>query len=278
MRSVSPVLDQLRALGDRAGVLATVVDAAGTGSVRAGTTMVVDADGNFIGGLTIGGCVDARVREAAADVLATGSAVVLDVPLGDDDAVAMGLACGGEVRVRLEPTAGLVARYETTASDTERTTVMIVGAGEVASALVPMLRPLGVRSLLVEGRDTHRAPAEAAGADVLTGEMAVEVLERELAARAEPPALVVLAHDYRVEVPLLERALAAGVPYVGMLASRKRAAAVMELLAERGVSADAVARIRAPIGLDIGARTPAEIAVSIAAELVAVQRAGRDSR
>jgi xanthine dehydrogenase accessory factor len=88
-------------------------------------------------------------------------------------------------------------------------------------------------------------------------------------------AVVVVAHDYKVELPVLRAALRVATPYIGMLGSRKRAAAVRALLAEDGVSEADLARLRTPIGLPIGAQGAAEIAVSIVAELVAAWRGGQ---
>ena len=85
-------------------------------------------------------------------------------------------------------------------------------------------------------------------------------------------AVVVVAHDYKVELPVLRVALRGNTPYVGMLGSRKRAAAVRALLAEDGLADAEIARLRAPIGLAIGAQGAAEIAVSIVAELIATWR------
>ena len=86
--------------------------------------------------------------------------------------------------------------------------------------------------------------------------------------------MVLLAHDYRYELPVLREALRSPARYVGMLAGRKRADGVRALLREDGLSEAEVARLHAPVGLDIGGREPAEIALSIAAQLVAV-REGR---
>jgi xanthine dehydrogenase accessory factor len=83
--------------------------------------------------------------------------------------------------------------------------------------------------------------------------------------------LVLVAHEYKYELPILHDALRAPVRYVGMLAGRKRAASVRQLLAADGLSVEEIARLRSPIGLDIGGREPEEIALSIAAELIAVR-------
>jgi xanthine dehydrogenase accessory factor len=87
-------------------------------------------------------------------------------------------------------------------------------------------------------------------------------------------ALVLLSHDFKYDLPVLEVALRSQVGYIGVLGSRRRAAAVREFLVGLGTSPEEMARVRIPVGLDIGARTPAEIALAVLAELIAV-RSGR---
>jgi len=79
---------------------------------------------------------------------------------------------------------------------------------------------------------------------------------------------VLLSHDYKFEVPVLKRALAANVPYIGLLGSKRRGAAIFELLREQGISDRDLSRIRVPIGLDLGAQTAPEIALSTIAEIL----------
>ena len=90
-------------------------------------------------------------------------------------------------------------------------------------------------------------------------------------------ALVLLSHDFKYDLPVLEVALRSRVGYIGVLGSHRRAAAIRDFLAGIGASADDIARVRIPVGIDIGARAPAEIALSVLAELIAL-RGGRDPR
>jgi xanthine dehydrogenase accessory factor len=111
-----------------------------------------------------------------------------------------------------------------------------------------------------------------AAAAVRHAAMPAEVVAQRLGVGGAGTAVVVVAHDYKIELPVLRVALRSSTPYVGMLGSRKRSATVRELLAEEGVSAEQLRRLRAPIGLAIGAEGAAEIAVSIVAELIATFR------
>jgi xanthine dehydrogenase accessory factor len=149
-------------------------------------------------------------------------------------------------------------------------TLLVVGATEIAAALCTLVAPLGWRTVLIDPRDELLAEARFAAASERHAALPAEVVAERLG-RADT-AVVVVAHDYKVELPVLRVALRGAAPYVGMLGSRKRAAAVRELLAEDGLSAAELARLRTPIGLAIGAEGAAEIAVSIVAELIATWR------
>jgi xanthine dehydrogenase accessory factor len=150
-------------------------------------------------------------------------------------------------------------------------TVMIVGATEIAAALCTLMRPLGWRAVLLDPRDDVLAQPRFADAAERVPSIPAEVVAQRMQG-ALAPAVVVVAHDYRVELPVLRAALAGDSPYVGMLGSRKRGATMRAMLAEEGVDASRIARLRSPIGLAIGAEGPVEIAVSILAELVATWR------
>jgi xanthine dehydrogenase accessory factor len=150
-------------------------------------------------------------------------------------------------------------------------TLLVVGATEVAAALCAVVAPLGWRLVLLDPRDDVLAQPRFAGAAERIPSIPAEVVRRRLQG-PDAPAVVVVAHDYRVELPVLHAALESDSPYVGMLGSRRRGATMRTMLAEDGVAAERVARLRSPIGLPIGAEGPAEIAVSIVAELIAAWR------
>jgi xanthine dehydrogenase accessory factor len=150
--------------------------------------------------------------------------------------------------------------------------LVVFGGGSVAVPLVRLANVLGLRTTVVDARPRFASRERFPEADdVLLG------IPSEIAAALAytPATLVVLvAHDYKYDVPVLEAVLPSAAGYVGLLGSRRRGAALLELLRERGVPASLLERVHVPVGLDIGAESAAEIALSILAEALAV-RAGR---
>jgi xanthine dehydrogenase accessory factor len=133
-----------------------------------------------------------------------------------------------------------------------------------------MTARLGWRTALIDPRDELLAESRFATATERHAALPAEAVADRM--RDARTAIVVVAHDYKVEIPVLRVALRTDAAYVGLLGSRKRAAAVRALLADDGVTSEQLARLRMPIGLAIGAQGAAEIAVSIVAELVATFR------
>lgn len=216
-------------------VTAVVVRAQRPSSVTAGDRGVIRSDGT-IEGFVGGACAETSVRLHALRVLETGEPLVLRIVPGDGE----GPPEEGAVTVQ-NPclSGGALEIFLEPRLPAPR--IGVVGETPVALALVSLGERLGY-------------------------EPDIGLLEGDVAA-------VVASHG-RDEEESLERALAAGVPYVGLVASRRRGAAVLEELRSRGRVAEAdVARVRTPAGLDIGARTAEEIALSILAEVVSVRRA-----
>ncbi|MDB4907911.1 MAG: hypothetical protein JWO05_2695 [Gemmatimonadetes bacterium] len=243
--------------------------------------MWVGESGAILGAVTIGGCVDARVIEAAGEVLATWSARQLVISLNDDEAWDVGLTCGGEVEVLVEPVNvrseedAVIRRLRDDDASQPQPRMVIVGAGHVAMALAPIAGTLGFETVVVDGRERYATSERFPGVDSLRVGMPSEIVE-QLGGGAET-AIVLLTHDYKYEIPVLRWALRSSVGYVGMLGSKRRAAAIRALLSEDGLTDAELARLRIPIGLDLGGKSAPEIALSIAAEVVAV-RAGRTLR
>ncbi|HKG90344.1 MAG TPA: XdhC family protein, partial [Gemmatimonadaceae bacterium] len=151
-------------------------------------------------------------------------------------------------------------------------TMVIVGAGHLAMPLARLAKGAGLRTVVVDARERLTTRERFPDADELRVGMASELVE---SLPLGPSALVVLvAHDYKVELPVLRAVLRRGAAYVGVLGNRRRGAALRELLAEE-FAPDALARIHLPAGLDVGARTVPEIALSILAEALAVARGRR---
>ncbi len=152
--------------------------------------------------------------------------------------------------------------------------LLVVGAGEIAETLTLYGHTLGMHVVLLDARSRFATPERFPHADEIHVGMPSELMSAYRLDEAS--ALVLVAHDYKTDLPVLEAALATSAGYIGMLGSRRRGGSILEMLAERGVAAEALARIRTPIGLDIGSQSAAEIALSIVAEVVAVRngRAG----
>ena len=152
-------------------------------------------------------------------------------------------------------------------------TVVIVGASQVAMSLAVFVRELGMRVVIVDGRERMATRERFPAADEIRVGMPSEIVEAlQMTQRTY---LVLLAHDYKYELPVLRLALRGDAGYVGMLGSRRRGATIRSMLAEEGLAASELSRLHSPIGLAIGAKSASEIALAIAAEIVAV-REGRD--
>jgi xanthine dehydrogenase accessory factor len=150
--------------------------------------------------------------------------------------------------------------------------LVVVGATDVAAALVQLAKPLGFDTTVIDGRDRWANRERFPSADALLIGMPSELVAT---VPLEPStALVLVSHDFKYDLPVLEVALRTRVGYIGVLGSRRRANAVREFLSGIGASEEEMRRVRIPVGLDIGARAPAEIALSILAELIAI-RGGR---
>jgi xanthine dehydrogenase accessory factor len=228
-------------------VVATVVRAQRPTSVAAGNVALVLGDGTiegFVGGV----CTEHSIRANSLQALQSGEAVLLrivpfsaegepGVDVTDaDGAVTVQNPClsGGAIEVFLEPVVPAPR-------------VLVVGETPIAGAVLRLGSELGWNMVCVDGEHLEPRPADLA--------------------------LVVAAHG-RDELQTLRRGLESGVPYVGLVASRKRGDGVLAELRSDGVPDDLLARIDVPAGLDIGARTPAEVALSILASIVAVHRDG----
>lgn len=329
-------------------VQATLVSATGSSSKKIGARMLVGASGQLLGGVTIGGCVDAQVIEAADAMISAGGRRVLAVSLDDDEAWEIGLTCGGTVEVLVErmdagnpgldasaivrealdagratvvatpldgPGASLVIdeigarsgtlgeaaldqaagpiaeevlrngpRIETMAAAAgprrvffdrfaPPTTLMIIGAGQIAMSLTAFARELDMRTIVIDGRERYATRERFPDAGEIRIGMPSEIVAG-IAPTARVAAILV-AHDYKYELPVLRQLLRAPVGYIGMLGSKKRGVAVRDLLREEGFTDDELARIHTPIGIPLGGKSSAEVALSILAEVVAVLSGAR---
>ena len=223
--------------------LATVVRTLDATAAKAGAKALLSAEGELMEGFVGGGCVRAALARAARNAVARGDPVL--VALRPDDRLAAEGAAPCEVRD------GMVYERNGCASK-----------GSMDVFVEPFV-PVPDLVVLGEGPVAGALRRLARGLDVCLSE-----------ALTAAPSYVVVATQGRGDAAALEAALAAGPAYLGFVGSRRKAAALRARLAERGVSDDALAAIRAPAGLDIGAATAEEIALSILAEIVQLRRTG----
>ena len=301
-------------------VLATVVETWGSAPRRVGAKLVVSGDGQMEGSVS-GGCVEGAVVLEALDALAQGRQKLLCYGVSDGDAFAVGLACGGTIRILLEPVGtalpeamlaelvaaraarvpiayevdvqsgvrrlspdGHAARFARDQSGFEPggsrfiaihnppLRVMIVGAVHIAQALVPMAQIAGFDPLVIDPRDAFATVPRFPGAQICRDWPGDALSAAKPDART---ALVLLTHDPKLDDPALHVALASDAFYIGALGSRRTHAARRDRLAAAGFSSDQIARIHGPVGLEIGAASPAEIAVSVLAQMVQSLRMGQ---
>ncbi|TPG40991.1 XdhC family protein [Sphingomonas koreensis] len=279
--------------------LATVVSTWGSAPRPRGSHMIVHQDGRFEGSVS-GGCVESDILATAAEVIAGAPFVVKDYGVADDAAWEVGLPCGGQISVMVQKIGAdgfdpelfdriFEAREAgdaltvTTDLDTGQSSLrpiegaafvnrydpprrlLIVGAVQIAQALAGLARELGIATVVIDPR-----------ARFLTEERFPGVTlddrwpDEAVAAYTPGPstAVVTLSHDIKIDDPALIAALSRPTGYIGALGSRRSHAARRERLAAAGVSAADLDRVQGPVGIDIGAIGPAEIALSIAAAMV----------
>ncbi len=304
----------------RGAVVATVVETWGSAPRPVGSQLVIDGSGHMEGSVS-GGCVEGAVIVEAMDALESGKARLLDYGVSDDEAFAVGLACGGRIRVLVEPVGGampvavlesLVAQREARKpvayvagldSDARRLEgvgafperfrldrsgveedgrtfvavhnpplrMVVVGGVHIAQVLVPMAQACGYDVVLVDPRaafgSPERFPDVTISDDWPDDALAAAGLDTRTA-------VVTLTHDAKLDDPAIRTALGSDVFYLGCLGSKRTHAKRLARLEEAGFSGDDMARIHAPVGLDIGGRSPAEIAVSIMAQVTQALRKG----
>jgi xanthine dehydrogenase accessory factor len=150
--------------------------------------------------------------------------------------------------------------------------LLVVGASHVSMPMVDLARVLGYRTVVIDGRPRFATRERFPHVDELKIGIPSELISEY--PLAPSTALVLMAHDYKYDLPVLHKALATDVGYIGMLGSTRRGTAILKLLAEEGESEASLKRVRVPIGLDIGARSAPEIALAVMAEIQAVRGGG----
>jgi len=151
-------------------------------------------------------------------------------------------------------------------------TLIIVGASHVAMALVQMARPAGFQTVVVDSRPRFATPERFPDTDKLLVGIPSEIVKT--LPMSVVTAVILVAHDYKYDLPILRHVLRSPVGYIGVLGSRRRGEGLLKFLQEEGLPEEALQRIRVPIGLDLGGRSAPEIALAILAEVVSARYGG----
>jgi xanthine dehydrogenase accessory factor len=236
--------------------LMTVVAAEGSTPQRAGAKMLVYADGRSVGTIGGGSC-EHDAAGKAREAIRLQQPILARYDLTDEAAGNSGAVCGGHMEVFIDPVVAAPPLY-------------VVGAGHIGQHLGRLAREIGFAVHVVDDRQEFANAARFPGA----AEIAVADIAAWLAASPIPPGsyAVIVTRGHRHDLDALRVLIRRDLVYIGVIGSRAKVKVLFETLAGEGVSPDLLAGVRAPIGFDIGAVTPAEIAVSIAAELIAARR------
>jgi xanthine dehydrogenase accessory factor len=238
--------------------LATVIETQGSMPRHAGAKLLIYGDGRSVGTVG-GGAMESKVIEAALNTLQTGKAQLLTYTLNSLDDGDPGI-CGGTATIFVEAI-GL------------QPTLLVIGGGHVGQALCELGQWAGYRVILSDDRPEYCNPQVVQGlAGYIVCKPAEIVQQVEIGAQTY---IAAVTRGLPVDIGLIPTLLETPAPYIGLIGSRRRwAITAKALMEEHGIRPEALARVHAPIGLELEAETPKEIAVSILAEVIMIQRGG----
>jgi xanthine dehydrogenase accessory factor len=242
--------------GGKPFAVATVVETVGSVSAKTAAKAVIDHEGRVAAGWVGGGCAESGTCEKALACMQSGETTVLDIDL-DDEMLGAGMPCGGSMRVYIEPVLPKPALW-------------LMGHGRVAEVLCELGAMMGFEVIVNDPMvDWERYPN---ASRLITDDLDYAQLTPGAAD------FVVIATQHKGDHESIRRALDSDAGYIALIASRKRAGLVLDYLHEQGFDEAAIERVRAPSGLDLGPRTPEEIALCLVSEIVLERRGGSGLR
>ena len=240
----------------RRGAVATIVNVRGSIPSFKTAKMLIRDDGSIVGTIG-GGCVEAEVWQAARQVMESEKPRTLTFDLNNDPKFDTGLVCGGTLEIFVEPILPPAELY-------------IFGAGHVAASLYSIARIAGFDVTVVDDREAYANRERFPDAQQVIAEDFDQAIAR--IAPAESSYIVIVTRGHRDDMRILRWAVQTPARYIGMIGSKRKTIGIFKELQKEGLPEHLFDRVHAPIGLDIGAITPDEIAISITAELIAKRR------
>ena len=204
-----------------------------------------------------GGCVEAEVWNAAREVIGTERARTMKFSLGQDAAYDNGLICGGQLEVFVEPVIPQPKAF-------------IFGAGHISKSLSKVATLAGFSLTIVDNRDSYANAERFPEADAVFCDEYEDIFPK-LDIR-DTSYIIIVTRGHRDDMRVLEWAVTTGARYIAMIGSKRKVINVIKELQASGMRREVFERIHAPMGFEIGAITPEEIAVSVVAEMIAVRR------
>lgn len=253
---MTPIFTRIQQLEDegKTAAVCTVIETSGSTPRKPGARMIVYPDGS-IEGTVGGGALEKSVIEESLKVIETGEAKVAPITLREHEPDSVGGVCGGALKVFIE-------RVGT------RPRLLILGAGHVGQTLARMARELDLQVVVFDDREDQASPDRfPPDVKAVCGpfEKAMEILKP-----APGDYIAIMTYKFTLDEEVLHASLQTPARYIGMIGSDLKCMRVMNDLEDRGVAKEQLERVRAPIGIDIGAHTPAEVAVSILAQIVKI--------
>ena len=240
----------------RRGAVATIVNVRGSIPSFKTAKMLVRDDGSILGTIG-GGCVEAEVWQAAREVMESEKPRTLTFNLNQDPKYDTGLVCGGTLDIFIEPVLPPASLY-------------IFGAGHVSVSLYKVARNAGFDVTVIDDREAYANRERFPEASEVIAEDFDQATAR--LTPNESSYIVIVTRGHRDDMRVLRWAVRTQARYIGMIGSKRKTIAIFRELTNEGIPAELFERAHAPVGLDIGAVTPEEIAVAIPAELIAVRR------
>ncbi|MDO9139366.1 MAG: XdhC family protein [Methylobacter sp.] len=232
--------------------LATVVEILGSSSAKPAAKALIDLNGKVMAGWVGGGCAQSLVSGAALACFETGEPRMIDVDL-NDEVFGAGMPCGGSMRVYVEPVL-------------PKPLLWLMGHGRIVESLCEFAYRLGFEVIVNDPQATvERFPY---AGRIISDDCRYQQLQPQVGD------FVVVASHHKGDYDSLTRAVQSEALYIALVSSRKRADLVLARLAQEGFDKTSLARVRAPAGLNLGAKLPEEIALSIVSEMVLLRRGG----
>jgi xanthine dehydrogenase accessory factor len=262
MTGVFEEIARIRAEGEK-GAIATVISSRIPAAMKEKSKLVLRADGTILGGIGEGGFIEDYVRQKAAEVMREDYLTVLQFDIGDEEAQRWGLEPGDTLDVFVEPISAIPTLY-------------LFGGGHVSLQIARIAKMVGFKIVVIDDRpafaNTERFPM----ADETRVEDLYTVFERLKI--DDQSYIVAVTRGHQHDEPVIEQAIRTEARYIGMIGSKRKISRMWKKLIERGADKARLAQVQAPIGLEIGADTPEEIAVSIVAQLIQSRRGRKDRR